>query len=175
MPRQLKPDNAPCVRCGSTERHSRNKHGWPGPCKRCNRERGDRWIALNRDKQKVYMDRMQRRRPWIALARSSQKRSAQNGVVWALTEDFVRRLLETPYCAYCDLRVEVRPGYAIGQRQMPHSATLDRVDPNVGYIPENVVLACYRCNSRKREHTPESLRALAERIEAITTQRQGVA
>lgn len=65
-------------------------------------------------------------------------------------------------CRYCDSPVGSFTGNV-----RPQSATLDRLVPELGYTTANVVLACHGCNSSKAEHTPETLRAWADRLDAI--------
>lgn len=65
-------------------------------------------------------------------------------------------------CVYCSTPVGSFEG---GTR--PTSATLDRLIPSEGYVRSNTVLSCHRCNAAKAEHTPTTLRAWADRIEAV--------
>ncbi len=44
----------------------------------------------------------------------------------------------------------------------PNSATLDRIDPQLGYVPGNVAIISHRANTLKNAATPEDLRLLAE-------------
>jgi 5-methylcytosine-specific restriction endonuclease McrA len=77
----------------------------------------------------------------------------------------VKALLDAGWeCAYCATPVGSFTGGA-----RPLSASLDRLIPELGYVPGNVVIACHACNSAKGEHTPQSLREWADRIEATIT------
>jgi hypothetical protein len=52
-------------------------------------------------------------------------------------------------CRYCGTRVNWQA------RRGPSSGTYDHVDPDGENTYENVVVACRRCNGRKRDRTPE--------------------
>ena len=52
-------------------------------------------------------------------------------------------------CRYCGRRVKW------GANNAPHGATYDHVDPDVGNLKNNVVVACRQCNGRKKDRTPE--------------------
>lgn len=58
-------------------------------------------------------------------------------------------------CFWCrrDVRLEW-PGWRNGGATPDDGATLDHVKPrSMGgkYLPENIVLACYRCNAEKKD------------------------
>jgi hypothetical protein len=55
----------------------------------------------------------------------------KNGREYGLSEDMIRGLLSKE-CSHC--------GEEEGQM------TLDRIDNDIGHVPENVVTSCYRCN-----------------------------
>lgn len=52
-------------------------------------------------------------------------------------------------CRYCGVRVQW------GANNSPAGGTYDHVDPDVDNTTSNVVVACRRCNGRKRDRTPE--------------------
>lgn len=64
-----------------------------------------------------------------------------------LCEQIVAR--DRGLCRYCGARVNWQA------RRGPHSGTYDHVDPEGENTLENVVVACRRCNGRKRDRTPE--------------------
>lgn len=45
--------------------------------------------------------------------------------------------------------------------------SLDRIDPAIGYVPGNIVVVCFQCNSRKKDMTVGDLRSLANAIEQV--------
>lgn len=51
------------------------------------------------------------------------------------------------------------------------SPSLDRIIPNLGYIIQNVVVCCYRCNAIKNEASPDELQQLAEAVLGVALSR----
>ena len=116
-------------------------------------------------KQQERMRRYRQQYPEKSLAYDAKRRARAKGVPCTIDAAYVRTLLDAGWvCAYCETPVG---SYVGGAR--PLSVSLDRLIPELGYVPGNVVLACHACNSVKGEHTPESLRAWADKIEALIT------
>ena len=100
-----------------------------------------------------------------ALAIGARKRAKERGMVCTITSEWTQRLFDArPYCTYCNRMIRSASGNIA-----PDSATLDRVDTVRGYTPENTVLACFRCNTLKRDSTPEELEMLAANIRRVMT------
>ena len=102
------------------------------------------------------------RSPHKSMFFAAKHRARNAGVPFELTTDDVRRIIADWTCSYCETQVGSFEG-----NTRPTSATLDRLIPSEGYTCSNTVLACHRCNAAKAEHTPTTLRAWAERIEAV--------
>lgn len=47
---------------------------------------------------------------------------------------------------------------------VPNSATLDRIDSKIGYLPGNVWVICHRANAIKNDGTPEEHEAIARAV-----------
>lgn len=69
-------------------------------------------------------------------------------------------------CAMC--RIAISFGLPINN---PNCGTIDQIIPSGGYIEGNVIALCYRCNSRKNDHTLESARKLYEFLLRLTQQK----
>lgn len=69
-------------------------------------------------------------------------------------------------CRYCGLRV------TWGANNADHGGTHDHVDPDEGNTLSNVVVACRRCNGRKKDRTPEQWIA-ADPAEGLSLLPQG--
>lgn len=109
------------------------------------------------------MRRYRQKYPEKKLVENARRRCQRTATPCTITPADVKALLDAGWeCAYCGIQVG---SYTGGTR--PTSVTLDRVLPDLGYVPGNVVLACHACNCAKSEHTPATLRAWAERIEAV--------
>ncbi len=103
--------------------------------------------------------------PAHVLWYQAQRRARMKGVPFTLTADEMQALLDSSgwSCIYCETPV----GTFTGRGARPFSATVDRLIPSAGYTAANTVIACHRCNSTKAEHTPASLRAWADKLDAI--------
>jgi len=64
---------------------------------------------------------------------------------------------EFPFCYYCGIKLDF-----INNTGMD-GATIDRIDPEIGYLEENCVVACRRCNIIKGNwFTAEEMLQIAE-------------
>lgn len=77
----------------------------------------------------------------------SKSHAAKRGITWGLTEAEFIAARGNGLCVYCN-------------GSLPEtSAGLDRKDNSVGYLPENVVPCCYRCNTMKgKEFTYDEMK-----------------
>ncbi len=78
-----------------------------------------------------------------------KRRSKHKNIPWMFTkEEFVEWYSQPKICHYCDRRVKRFCGKG---KFNPDGISIDRKDNNGVYSKENCVLACYYCNSIKRE------------------------
>lgn len=89
------------------------------------------WRHKNPEKMKEIAVRAKVTRPWNSYIQAARKR----GLAYDLTNDQVVSLVK-PLCHYC------------GEPGTPHVG-IDRKDNDEGYIPDNVVPCCKRCNWAK--------------------------
>lgn len=92
-------------------------------------------------------------------------RAKRKGLPFNLTAEFLERVCALGVCAYCEV-----PVVHGGKGRHADSGELDRVDPALGYVKGNVVVACHSCNQYKSDLMPAQLRALAllaDQIEAV--------
>ena len=52
-------------------------------------------------------------------------------------------------------------------RMTDNSPSLDRIVPELGYIPSNVVVISYKANAIKRNATPQEIRRVADFYERL--------
>ena len=83
------------------------------------------------------------------------KRSAKTkGLPFELTEEELAEIFKSP-CNYCG-RVEVAVCKGLGETSGDYSYVgIDRVDPRLGYLLDNVVPCCWTCNMMKNTLTEE--------------------
>jgi hypothetical protein len=114
-----------------------------------------------------------RRFPWRRMLGGAKWRAKKQGLPFNLTAAFLERVCAPGVCVYCEEPVVFCAGGGSNVRgARPFNAgELDRVDPALGYVKGNVVLACSSCNGRKSDMLPIHLRWLADRIEAAMKDR----
>ena len=66
-------------------------------------------------------------------------------------------------CACCGSTLNYARGQGKNRGDVP---SIDRVNNRLGYVHGNVAIVCRDCNTRKRDHTLESLQQVAAYIEA---------
>jgi hypothetical protein len=103
-----------------------------------------------------------------AYARAKERAKKNNLAFELHREDVVKALEEGgDKCAYCYTCLDFQS--VMSDRWA--AASIDRVIPDLGYVPSNVVVSCYRCNATKNNSTPEELRALAEAVTRVVRSR----
>lgn len=132
-----------------------SKDGLQFVCKPCDRQRRSDHHQAHRDAQAAT------HRKWRAgpggkkvLLRSAQVRALAKGIPFSLTEkDF-----EIPeFCPVLDIRLAI----GTGRGPAPHSPTLDRIDPQLGYVAGNVQVISSRANAMKNDASADELRRFA--------------
>lgn len=106
-----------------------------------------------------------RRRRFVGrdLAIQARKRAERDGRDCTITPELVQAMWEREaVCVYCG------GGLVVGTKVHTHqSPTLDRKDQSKGYTPENTALACFRCNTLKRDATLEELESLVANLRRV--------
>jgi len=108
---------------------------------------------------------------WLML-RSIRKRAKAKGWECSLSpEEIHERVLEADgLCSYCGREMDFFAGY----KNRKNGPSVDRLDPEQGYVSENIVICCYRCNAVKNDATPAELRALADAVDLHLSLRKKV-
>lgn len=135
-------------------------------CMECNRIYGRERAREQREKDpeefRKYRRRLHSKDPIGGLYRGTKSRARVRGISFTITlED-----LELDGCCQCcgrEMFVTEEKGY-----QKPHSPSLDRLIPKLGYIPGNVNVICWRCNDVKRNSTLDELRTVVAWLERMT-------
>jgi len=97
-----------------------------------------------RRKQMMPITSWARRRYWSMQGESKKLMTVD------LIKDIFKR--QDGCCIYCGIECD-----PIGKKYQSNGATLDRVLNHIGYLPDNVVMACRDCNALKRDATIEKL------------------
>lgn len=83
-------------------------------------------------------------RKWVQLHESALRR----GKEFNLTHSDVRKLLSRKTCTYTGIRFEYTPSECINGVD-PYCRTIDRLDPNKGYVKGNVFAITHMANQMK--------------------------
>jgi len=149
-----------CCRCGETKalaefhRNRRTAHGVQTYCKPCMKTVNKAWSEAHpRRRQEISRQAAERRWEKRLLA-AAGRRAARDGIAFTITEADVT-IPET--CPVLGMPLVMGHG-----RHGPDSASLDKIDPMLGYIPGNVHVISLRANMLKSNATPGELLKLAE-------------
>ena len=86
-------------------------------------------------------------------------RARKGGYACTIT---VEDILIPEFCPLLGIRLERSSG-----RHAPGSPSLDKIKPELGYVPGNVRVISHRANTIKHNATLEELRTLTERLASV--------
>lgn len=98
--------------------------------------------------------------------KSAKHRAASKGVPFAITIEDVEAIW-TDRCPVLGIELLVGTG-----RQGAASPSLDRIRPELGYIPGNIQVLSLKANAMKSNATPEQLLKFAEWVNATFNTKQ---
>jgi 5-methylcytosine-specific restriction endonuclease McrA len=108
---------------------------------------------------------------WLRNAKNWAKdRARKQGLPFELTSLDMEVALAAynRKCVYCE-----RPfNFQRTIQTRSDSPTLDQILPKHGYVPNNIVVCCHRCNMIKNEASPTELRKLAETVTKLVADRK---
>lgn len=132
-----------CSKCkrvlpiSSFGKHRHCKDGINPECKECNRER----------------NRIFRQTPIGMYTAFKGRAKFYNTKPFQLTkEEFLQWFSDQPKkCVYCDIHLDDLPKLSDPFNNVSHRLTVDCKNNPLGYLLDNIVLACRRCNSVKSD------------------------
>ncbi len=101
-------------------------------------------------KQKVYTETVKRERPITYMLREIKKRAKQMGVAFDLKEE---DLFMPTHCPILGIPLEFQE-----KQQSNNSPSIDRIDPNIGYVRGNCFIISMKANRMKQDHTIETIK-----------------
>lgn len=153
-----------------------------GACIECNRgekinEKRRNFRLLNRDrvlqqrnlhyyknKEEISQKRKEKhiKEPWIMMFQKAKERAIGHNLPFLITiNDIIKIYPKDDLCPV--LGIVLKPSV---NKHGPNSPTLDRIIPEIGYIPSNIVVMSHKANSLKRDETnPEIFRKIANWLE----------
>ena len=97
--------------------------------------------------------------PLRGLLRPARARAKKFGIEFSITE--AELLMDGEAPKFCPV-FGVELNYLKGNRKVhDNSASLDRIDNTIGYVPGNVVVVCWRANAIKRDATLKEIQQIA--------------
>jgi hypothetical protein len=122
--------------------------------------RAKKSLALRgRDAINEYKRNRHRERPEPVLRQNAQQRARKEGCPFELT---LRDIIVPKVCPILGIPLLIGTGTA-----SPNSPSLDRIDPQKGYVPGNVMVISHRANTIKSDATPEELRKVADFLDGL--------
>jgi hypothetical protein len=107
--------------------------------------------------------------PWNTRLKTTRTRAREKG----LDHDLDREYLDTIYTTHCPV-LGIELSYTENTVLADNSATLDRIDPELGYIKGNVQVLSHKANRMKSNATTEELLQFAEWVRKTYGDRGGV-
>lgn len=92
----------------------------------------------------------------LAKKKSLSRRARSKQLSCKITPTELRTIFSSLICEYCKKACKIYPDDESPRKH--DTATLDRVDPLLGYDPGNVVLACFKCNQKKGKREERMVR-----------------
>lgn len=103
-------------------------------------------------------------------ANKARSRSKQRGEKTNINVEYLKELWEKQngICPYTGIKMEIsRTSQDEDIKKTPTKASLDRIDPNIGYIKGNVEFVCYCINVMKNDFTKEQTLNFINKIKSV--------
>ena len=133
-----------CNKCGLTKpdiAFNRSR----SDCRRCQKKAWQEWRGVPENLAKI-------------MANSARHRAEQAGVEYAIEASDIKI---PERCPVLDIPLEA------GGELTPNSPTLDRINPDLGYVPGNIVVISHLANRIKSDATPQQIMRVAEWIAGL--------
>ena len=105
-------------------------------------------------------NRLDQYSPFKYSLNKARSRSKEKGQETDLTLEYLKQLLEKQngLCAYTSIVLELpRSSQDEDIKKSPTKLSLDRIDPNIGYIKGNVEFVCYCVNVMKNDFSKDEM------------------
>ena len=114
------------------------------------------------DEFRRYRRRLQAKNPLAALFRAARSRAKGRGIDFSITPFDLSMNNGVCPCCNREMFIDEEP---LGPGGRPHSPSIDRFVPALGYVPGNVSIICWSCNDIKSKATLEELKAVVRWME----------
>ena len=103
-------------------------------------------------------NRLDQYSPFKYHANKTRSRSKQKGYKTDITIEYLKQIWDKQngICPYTNIKMQIgRTSADEDIKKTPTKASLDRIDPSIGYIQGNVEFVCYCVNVMKNDFTKE--------------------
>lgn len=114
-------------------------------------------------RRKCMTDPVRRAQLMLTFTRT---RAARKGVPFEIDLDFLAPRLQAGRCEATGLRLVLDEPWRCKTRKHPHSPSIDRIDPERGYTPDNTRVVAYLYNVAKSDYSDADVLELARAIVA---------
>jgi hypothetical protein len=120
------------------------------------RERNREKVAAEQKRRVAKLKATDPKRQWvISVFCGARGRAKRKGVPFSITREYLRSICSDTCPVF---------GWALNYastRLGPDSATIDRIDPKVGYVAGNIAVISHKANTIKQDATPDQIFAVA--------------
>ena len=150
-----------CTKCGECkpleEYNMSGRNGRREPrCRDCAKKAGAAYRERTRERERLraleYSDKYPERRAYS----NAKQRAKKKGVPFSISVDDI--IIPT-HCPVLGIELARCPGSKSGGDSSP---SIDRIHPDLGYVPGNIEVISYRANRIKNNATAHALRAVAD-------------
>ena len=128
-------------------------------------EKGKHWRKNNSEKYEEYRKKWRTTSPVgiYGIVKQNSKKSGYKDLI--SKSEFVRWWNEqSQKCFYCGISLQELSLIKDNQNNRVKRLTIDKLNPKLGYIKENIVLSCQRCNNIKTDFfTAEEMKEIAQK------------
>lgn len=168
-----------CKTCGEVKPYTefwkqRTKRGYFAECKSCQRERNKKWINNNQDRYRqlnaAATKKVRSTSPERTMVNTARARAKKRGIDFSITHEDVHI---PDVCPVLGIQLHSHLGSSSKGGGWDDSPSIDRIDNNKGYTPDNIVVVSWRANRVKSHISIEEIRKLLEFYDGLASNKRG--
>lgn len=151
-----------------------SKDGLDHWCRSCHSQKRTRWYNNGgREKCKAYIKANPVQTITAQLTKAARTRAKQKDIPFDLDLDYVRSMVGenaelASHCPVLGMALDWSRQRGNGSKPLPNSPSMDRIDPERGYVKGNIWIISHRANQIKSDASHEELKLVTKAVgEAI--------